>query len=228
MIATFSWICAYDCIHPVYVVFLKNNFSYLIQSSGLAPACRTAKTRPLHWNLTTVLNQTSFHKPTCRAASCLHSLVVPAHSSRITAVMTAIHYAAAALALTGTSSAFSPPIIRSITPRTSSFNGRTTSLYNAEIIEEDLSALSSNPTLNLLPAGKGFSASMERVLQDAAGGYYRAKSDESVIDVMEGITSDVNADVALVFEGEELKGLFTDSDYIKVCSECAKTSVFLC
>lgn len=58
---------------------------------------------------------------------------------------------------------------------------------------------------------------MERVLKDAAGGYYRASIDESVIDVMEGITGDVNADVALVFEGKELRGLFTDSDYIKVC-----------
>lgn len=63
---------------------------------------------------------------------------------------------------------------------------------------------------------------MERVLKDAAGGYYKARMDESVIDVMEGITADVNADVALVFEGEELKGLFTDSDYIKVSSlSCA-------
>lgn len=53
------------------------------------------------------------------------------------------------------------------------------------------------------------------------GSYYKADVDESVIDVMEGITADLNADVALVFEGEELRGLFTDSDYIKVC-------VFVC
>jgi hypothetical protein len=143
--------------------------------------------------------------------------------------MTAIHLTAAALALAHTSvSAFAPPTLKSITPRTSSFILRgpttttnthhTTQLHNAEqsIQEEDLTALSINPTLNLLPAGYGFSASMERVLKDAAGGYYKARMDESVIDVMEGITADVNADVALVFEGEELKGLFTDSDYIKV------------
>ena len=53
------------------------------------------------------------------------------------------------------------------------------------------------------------------------GSYYKAHVDESVIDVMEGITADLNADVALVFEGEELRGLFTDSDYIKVCVRVA-------
>jgi hypothetical protein len=51
-----------------------------------------------------------------------------------------------------------------------------------------------------------------------SGGYYKADVGESVIDVMEGILKDGNADVALVFEGEELRGLFTDSDYIKVCT----------
>jgi len=71
--------------------------------------------------------------------------------------------------------------------------------------------------LNLLPAGYGFAASMERVLKEAAAGYYKADANERVIDVMGGILGDVNADVALVFEGEKLLGLFTDSDYIKVC-----------
>lgn len=59
---------------------------------------------------------------------------------------------------------------------------------------------------------------MERILKDAAGGYYKASVDESVIDVMAGITGSADADMALVFEGEELKGLFTDFDYIKVGS----------
>ncbi|KAL3772582.1 hypothetical protein ACHAWO_003637 [Cyclotella atomus] len=149
--------------------------------------------------------------------------------------MTAIHLTAAALALAQTASAFAPPTLKCITPRTSSFihhgsrpttTTSTTKLHNAEqsIQEDDLTALSTNPTLNLLPAGYGFSASMERVLKDAAGGYYKAKMDESVIDVMEGITADVNADVALVFEGEELMGLFTDSDYIKIATERAATT----
>ena len=137
--------------------------------------------------------------------------------------MTAIHLtaAAAAVALTSTAcSAFAPTSQLRTTP-TSSRHTITTLHNNAEqVIEDDLlTALSSNPTLNLLPPGSGFSASVERVLSDTSskGSYYKAHVDESVIDVMEGITADLNADVALVFEGEELRGLFTDSDYIKVC-----------
>jgi hypothetical protein len=138
--------------------------------------------------------------------------------------MTAIHLTAAALTLTGTISAFSPPSHLTLPRTSSSFTHHRIPrpLYNSEINnlqEEDLTALSINPTLNLLPAGYGFSTTMDRVIGDVvSGGYYKADVGESVIDVMEGILKDGNADVALVFEGEELRGLFTDSDYIKVCT----------
>ena len=144
--------------------------------------------------------------------------------------MTAIHLttvaaAAAALALTSTTcSAFAPPSQLRTIPMSSRQTTTATykPLHNSaeQVIEDDLlTALSSNPTLNLLPPGSGFSTSVERVLSETSskGSYYKADVDESVIDVMDGITADLNADVALVFEGEELRGLFTDSDYIKVC-----------
>ena len=129
--------------------------------------------------------------------------------------MTAIHLTTAALAL-ATTTAFSPPT-RPLR-HTPHQHGRHQPLYSesTNLQDEDLTALSANPTLSLLPAGYGFSASMERILKDAAGGYYRADVNESVIDVMAGITGSADADMALVFEGEELKGLFTDFDYIKV------------
>ncbi|KAL3789916.1 hypothetical protein HJC23_010601 [Cyclotella cryptica] len=120
--------------------------------------------------------------------------------------------------------------------------------------EKDILAIATNPTLNLSPEGYGFSASMDRVWKRAGGmGYYRAKethslsahsslscdytnmrvslistimkASESVIDVMEGIVSDVNADVALVFDdSDKLLGLFTDKDYIKIATERATTA----
>jgi hypothetical protein len=73
---------------------------------------------------------------------------------------------------------------------------------------------------NITPEGYGFSSSVERVMKvaDRSNGYYRATSMESVTDVMDGITSG-NVDVALVFEEttNKLLGIFTESDYIKVC-----------
>jgi hypothetical protein len=73
---------------------------------------------------------------------------------------------------------------------------------------------------NITPEGYGFSSSTERVMREAdrSNGYYRATSLESVTDVMDGITSG-KVDVALVFEEttNKLLGIFTESDYIKVC-----------
>jgi len=80
---------------------------------------------------------------------------------------------------------------------------------------------------NITPEGYGFSSSAERVMRvaDRGNGYYRATSLESVTDVMDGITSG-KVDVALVFEEttNKLLGIFTESDYIKVCyvRNCAK------
>ena len=51
-------------------------------------------------------------------------------------------------------------------------------------------------------------------------GYYRTKATDSVIDIMEGIVADANADLALVFDDtDKLLGLFTDYDYIKLATE---------
>ena len=70
----------------------------------------------------------------------------------------------------------------------------------------------------LTPEGYGFSATAERVIEQAKrgnNGYYKATGNDKVIDVMGGITSGPE-DVALVYSGSELLGMFTDSDYIAV------------
>ena len=69
----------------------------------------------------------------------------------------------------------------------------------------------------LTPEGYGFSSSMERVLAKAkrGSGFYTAMKDARVIDVMGGITEG-QLDAALVYDQNELLGIFTESDYIKV------------
>ena len=58
-------------------------------------------------------------------------------------------------------------------------------------------------------------------------GYYKANASDSVINVMEGIRCEVNGDVALVFDNinddENLVGIFTDADYIRLATERAST-----
>lgn len=75
------------------------------------------------------------------------------------------------------------------------------------------------------PEGFGFSSPSTRILRLAQrnNGYYKASSEESVISVMEKITQGP-LDVALVYNGEELLGIFTESDYIKFSTERAKES----
>ena len=72
-------------------------------------------------------------------------------------------------------------------------------------------------TCLLTPEGYGFSSPAERILKEAnrGSGYYSAKSNAPVIDVMGGITEGT-ADAALVFDGTTLLGIFTESDYIDV------------
>lgn len=72
-------------------------------------------------------------------------------------------------------------------------------------------------TCLLTPEGYGFSSSMERVLAKAkrGSGFYTAMKDARVIDVMGGITEG-QLDAALVYDQNELLGIFTESDYIKV------------
>ena len=72
---------------------------------------------------------------------------------------------------------------------------------------------------NITPEGFGFSSTTSRILRtaDRNSGYYRAKASDIVTNVMEGIT-DGQVDVALVFDdtSNELLGIFTETDYIKV------------
>src|SRR5210317_13402 len=91
-----------------------------------------------------------------------------------------------------------------------------------EVTDADIVALSTNPTLNLTPEGYGFSSPISRVVQNSGTGYYRAKSSESVVDVMENIGK---TEVALVFsdeDGKGLMGIFTDYDFIRLSTELAR------
>lgn len=70
----------------------------------------------------------------------------------------------------------------------------------------------------LTPEGYGFSSSTDRVLSQAKrgnNGYYKANSNDKVIDVMGGMTNGPE-DVALVYQNGNLQGIFTETDYIEV------------
>jgi Na+/H+ antiporter NhaD/arsenite permease-like protein len=77
----------------------------------------------------------------------------------------------------------------------------------------------------ITPEGYGFSCPTSRILKESGRGqgFYKASASESVIDVMEAITSGTS-DVALVFQGDELLGLFTEADYIKFAQARALAS----
>lgn len=87
-------------------------------------------------------------------------------------------------------------------------NGKGTRLYS-EI----------EGTCLLTPEGFGFSSTTERILakSNRGTGFYTASKDARVIDVMGGITEG-KLDAALVYDQNELIGIFTESDYIKVSS----------
>jgi len=71
----------------------------------------------------------------------------------------------------------------------------------------------------LTPEGYGFSSTAERIIEVSSKGdttgYVAVKADTRVIDVMAEITEG-DEDVALVYDGSELLGIFTESDYIDV------------
>jgi Na+/H+ antiporter NhaD/arsenite permease-like protein/CBS domain-containing protein len=78
----------------------------------------------------------------------------------------------------------------------------------------------------LTPEGYGFSATAERIIAQAKrgnNGFYMATASSKVIDVMAGITGGTE-DVALIYEGTELLGIFTESDYIDFSQERAKSA----
>ena len=82
----------------------------------------------------------------------------------------------------------------------------------------------------LTPEGYGFSSSAERILKKAkraGSGYYKAAASDRVIDVMGGIADRDGADVALVFDDKDaLLGIFTETDYIKVCKKITDVETF--
>lgn len=76
----------------------------------------------------------------------------------------------------------------------------------------------------LTPEGYGFSSTAERIIQQAkrgeSMGYVAVKGDDRVIDVMADITEG-EEDVALVYDGNSLLGIFTESDYINFSTKRA-------
>lgn len=75
----------------------------------------------------------------------------------------------------------------------------------------------------ITPDGFGFSAPARRILKESkrSDGYYRAVGKELVIDVMEAITQGTGPDAALVYDqDDQVQGIFTESDYIKVSLPC--------
>ena len=69
------------------------------------------------------------------------------------------------------------------------------------------------------PKGYGFTSTIRRILDapNCRSGYYRAFSNETVMDVMDCISSG-SEDVALVFDESSGRflGLFAETDYLKV------------
>lgn len=70
----------------------------------------------------------------------------------------------------------------------------------------------------LTPEGFGFSTPATRILKEADRdkGFFRAEASTPVIDVIAAITEGTK-DVSLVYDGDNLLGIFTETDYIKVC-----------
>lgn len=100
-----------------------------------------------------------------------------------------------------------PSLIRKI--RTNTIGYMSTASEESFLSEECL----------ITPEGYGFSSPAKRILSESmrAGGYYKARPNDSVMDVMENIIGGQAADVALVFDDETelLVGIFTETDYIQ-------------
>ena len=106
--------------------------------------------------------------------------------------------------------------------RSSSFTSTTSASTTARQMTSTATEDMFDTSSLLTPEGYGFSSSAERILKKAKrsnNGYYKASASDRVIDVMAGIADRDAADVALVFDDEDaLLGIFTDTDYIKVCT----------
>jgi Na+/H+ antiporter NhaD/arsenite permease-like protein/CBS domain-containing protein len=77
--------------------------------------------------------------------------------------------------------------------------------------------------------GYGLSSTAQRIFQESKrqnDGYYKAYSNETVIDVMQHILDTPDYDIALIFDNtdtnsDQLLGIFTETDYIKYSTERA-------
>jgi len=78
----------------------------------------------------------------------------------------------------------------------------------------------------LTPEGTGFSSPTSRIVRKSNrdnNGYYKADSEEAVALVIAAITQESTADVALVYDKEDvLLGIFTETDYIKLSTDRAQ------
>ena len=113
--------------------------------------------------------------------------------------------------LTGTASAFFPSSHLPNVQLQAPINSRSSTSSNVK-----LNSSFSGECL-LTPEGYGFSSTVERIIEKAqrGNGFYVANANDSVIDVMGGITEG-EKDVALVYDGSDLLGIFTETDYINV------------
>lgn len=121
------------------------------------------------------------------------------------------------LCLVSQSSSFAP-VARHLSPgKSASFHSSPRVIRHVSGAEE-LEAESIMNMEFLTPEGTGLSSPISRIvtLSKRDNGYYRANGSDRVVDVMDGITRDVQHDVALVYDGDKLVGIFTESDYIKV------------
>jgi len=89
---------------------------------------------------------------------------------------------------------------------------------NDATLGDDESCLLTDQCL-LTPEGYGFSSSAERIIETSKkgdnSGFVAVDANTRVIDVMGEITEG-DEDVALVYDGSKLLGIFTESDYIRV------------
>ncbi len=146
-------------------------------------------------------------------------------SSRARSFLVLLATATTTSAFTASSSFFaSPPARTMASPRaTPAFSRKASRRYVQQSIYEggDEESYMIGEECIITPEGFGFTTPANRVLREAKRGvgYYRASASDLVIDVMDGITSG-EQDVALVFDDKDAKkllGLFTETDYMKVC-----------
>ena len=76
-----------------------------------------------------------------------------------------------------------------------------------------------NKDTMITPEGYGFTAPAKRIIKEANranNGFYKASSSDNIMSVIAAITGGSEYDAALVYDGNDAVGLFTESDYIRV------------